>query len=103
MQMPQPTPAQVGYSNFLSMRLVRPTNEKQYKSKDAKDIRINESINLDNSNQKKLNYYPGMKPLSPQPTMNRISSTFINISKSRHELKALVNPKKSTSPEPVII
>lgn len=40
---------------------------------------LNQSLHID-APQKKINYFPQMKPLSPQPVANRHSG---NISKSR--------------------
>jgi hypothetical protein len=48
-----------------------------------------------------MTFYTNMKPLSPQPVVNRHPA---NIGKSRIELKALMNAKKSKSPpaEPIV-
>lgn len=73
--------------------MIRSNHEKaNYKSKEAKGM--NDSVHL-NGSQKRMNFYTNMKPLSPQPVVNRHPA---NISKSRLELKALINPKKSASP-----
>lgn len=80
---------------FTSMRMGKPNDDKSFKSNEGKNInvKINQSVTLEGIAQRRLPF-PLVKPLSPQPNINRQTTSFINNSKSRHELKALVNPKK---------
>lgn len=49
------------------------------------------------SNNPRTNF---MKPLSPPPKIQTSYAPNLFMSKSRHQLKALVNPKKQASPQP---